>query len=573
MGFLDYAQALSLQKDHMKTKIRVDSQLQQPILEKDRAGFNVFLPIPLMSEEGITSFLGFVFPPDEGKLLAGRLFRACVSHLTAHTLPHADDVLVDIHEASYRDPVETFATTLVNDVYVNTYLAANYPDRLADLAYANTLAFAKIKSAEKIFNPATRIMAALLSKTNIGMTKGVLQPPEESTTNELTAKLAHLREEIGTYLTGHRTPIESILEETATDVIQSLESHGPILEAPSFPHTERIGPCTVLSKCNILPSKGNMRSVFSKSLETLGGAPLEDSGERCWKREADVEAVQAFDSWVHQRAREQKMLTRMEEHLAGTRLKSVSFPDEDYTQYLRTKILLRGGSRRLLDSLRIARDALDEDPRKEQGQLDLTEVIQKLASRSPRTDVFMENEYLSKSFAWSLLFDASASMKIRGEISRALAICVAEATNELLMDPNSWSFLAFSDRLYILKDPSEPYSRRVRARIGGLKFKGLTYMPDAMQVAGEILKQRFDEQRFLIVLSDGWPFGYPDIPVELSETIASLQKRGIIVVGVGLESEKMDEFFKTSCAIYNQRDLIKKFGNLYVSASVAARAA
>jgi Mg-chelatase subunit ChlD len=574
MGFLDYAQALSLQKDHLKTKIRVNSQLQQPILEKERAGFNVFLPIPLMSEEGTTSFLGYVFPQEKGKILAGRLFRACVSHLTAHTLPLADDALVDTHEKSHRDPVETFATTLVNDVYVNTYLSATHADRLADLAYANSLAFAKIKSAEKIFNPATRIMAALLSEINVGMTKGVLPPQEESATNELAAKLAQLREEIGTYLAGKRLlPIESILEETATDVIQSLESHGPILEAPSFPHTERIGPCTIFSKCNVLPSEGKMRSIFYKSLGTLGGAPPEDSAERCWKKETDVEAVQAFDSWIHQKAREQKMLTRMEEHLAGTRLKSVSFPDEDYTQYLRTRILLRGGSRRLLDSLRVARDALDEDPRKEQGQLDLTEVIQKLASRSPRTDVFMENEYLSKSFAWSLLFDASASMKIRGEISRALAICVAEATNELLMDPNSWSFLAFSDRLYILKDPSEPYSRRVRARIGGLKFKGLTYMPDAMQVAGEILKQRFDEQRFLIVLSDGWPFGYPDIPAELSEAIASLEKRGMIVVGVGLESERMDEFFKTSCAIYNQRDLIKKFGNLYVGASVAAREA
>jgi nitric oxide reductase activation protein len=138
------------------------------------------------------------------------------------------------------------------------------------------------------------------------------------------------------------------------------------------------------------------------------------------------------------------------------------------------------------------------------------------------------------------------------------------------MDPGSWAFFAFSDHFYILKDVSEAYSRRVRARIGGLKFDGLTYMPDAIQVAGKILSQRFDEQRFLLVFSDGWPYGYPDMPLALSEAISSLEKKGVIVIGVGLESERMSDFFKINCAVYSQKDLIKKFAKIYVSASRAA---
>jgi len=237
---------------------------------------------------------------------------------------------------------------------------------------------------------------------------------------------------------------------------------------------------------------------------------------------------------------------------------------------MRARVLLRGGSRRLLDSLRIATDALDEDPGQEYGQLDLTAVVQMIASGRPRTDVFKRDEYLSKSFAWGLLFDASASMKVKGELGRAMAICVAEATKELLMDPGSWTFFAFSDRFYVLKDASEAYSRRVRARIGGLEFGGLTYMPDAIQVAGEILSKRFDEQRFLIVLSDGWPYGYPNMPKALSETISSLRKRGVIVIGVGLGTERMENFFKINTAIYNQKDLIKKFAKVYTNASIAS---
>jgi nitric oxide reductase activation protein len=237
---------------------------------------------------------------------------------------------------------------------------------------------------------------------------------------------------------------------------------------------------------------------------------------------------------------------------------------------MRARVLLQWGSRRLLDSLRIAQDALDEDPGKEMGQLDMTAVIQVIASKSPATDVFLKDEYLSKSFAWSILFDVSSSMQVKGEKARALAICVAEATKELLMDQGSWTFFAFSDKFYVLKDSTEAYTRKVRARIGGLKFGGLTYMPDAIKLAGKILSQRFDEQRVLIVISDGWPYGYPDICNELTETIDHLLKKGVIVIGVGVETDRMGVFFKLNAEVHTQKDLIKRFSNIFVNASAAA---
>ena len=245
--------------------------------------------------------------------------------------------------------------------------------------------------------------------------------------------------------------------------------------------------------------------------------------------------------------------------------------DEDFARYLKARQLISGGSRRLIDSLRIAADALDEDPGKEIGQLDLSAVIQVVASRKPATDVFMQDEYLSKSFAWAILFDASASMGIRGEFGRELAICLGETAKELMMDNQSWSFFAFSDRFYVLKDSSEGYSRKTKSRIGGLKFEGLTYIPDAIKVAGSILAKRFEEQRFLVVISDGYPYGYPGIEKALKEVILSLQKKGVIVIGIGLETDKTKDFFKLSASpIYDQKDVIKKFGKIYMMASAAA---
>jgi len=569
MGFLEYAWSVSFQQDKTKTRIRVNPKLQQPTLTQRKSGFDIILPMPLVSEEGIVSFLGHKFSADSGRTQVGRLFRACVFHLTTHTLiPIIDENIVS--PVSKLTLVETFSKTLVNDIYVNAYISAKYPDKLVDLAFANSLAFAKMKPAERIFNPATRIMATLLSKINTGFEKGVLRPEEEDAVNSLSTKLSSLKEKVVMSLVGKEIKISEVFDETKNDIIQILESHGPILEAPSLQYTEQIGPCSVFSQCE-MPSEIEIEEIFRKSLETLGGTiPEKESMESYWRKETNAEALQAFDLWAHQKARERKILSRLEKYMEGSRFKSIGFPEEDYTQYQRARILLRGGSRRLLDSLRVAQDALDEDPRKEMGQLDMTEVVQKIASRSPRTDVFKQSEYLSKSFAWGILFDVSASMKVKGELSRALAICVAEATKELLMDSGSWTFFAFSDRFYILKDASEAYSHRVRARIGGLKFNGLTYMPDAIRVAGKVLSQRFDEQRFLIVFSDGWPYGYPNMSGALSESISSLEKRGVIVIGVGLESERMKNFFKLSSAVYNQKDLIKKFAKIYVQVSSAA---
>jgi nitric oxide reductase activation protein len=232
--------------------------------------------------------------------------------------------------------------------------------------------------------------------------------------------------------------------------------------------------------------------------------------------------------------------------------------------------MVRGTIRRLLNKLSIAKDALDEDAGKLYGEMDLPAVVQMMTSGTPRLDVFKRNEYLKSSYAWSLLFDASASMKVKGEYGRALAICVAEAAKELLKDPASWSFYAFSDQLYVLKDANEAYSRRVRARIGGLKFGGLTYMPDAIQVAGETLAKRFDDQKFLIVMSDGWPYGYKGIPMALSQTVMDLERKGVLVIGIGIETGRMENFFRRSATVYEQKDLVKKFANLYIRMSEAA---
>lgn len=569
MGLLEYAWTISFQKDDIKTRIQLDPEIQQPTLRYYESGYNICIPVPRIKEENVIAFLGNNFSVDAtDKAKVGRLFRACVYHLTTHTLmPYNDQTALLSQKTS---TLEAFSGSIVNDIYVNTYFSALYPDRLADFAFANALSFLRLRPCRRIFVSGTRIMSALVSKVNVGLIKGELTPEEQENVDQLYAKLDSLKKIIASSFKDPNAKFEEALRKAKDEVADTLEANGPILEAPSLPYTERIGPCTVFSTC-VKSSQFDFEDAFRASLETLGGViPNPESLDSCWRKEQDIEATQAFESELHQKARQQRILSKLEEYWQNTRFKFVGFPEEDYTQYLRSRVLLGGGSRRLLDTLRVAQDALDEDPGKEMGQLDLTAVIQMLSSRKPATDVFVKDEYLSKSFAWGILLDVSASMKVEGEFARALVICVAEATKELLQDSSSWGLYAFSDSFYILKAPSEAYTRRVRARMGGLKFGGLTYMPDAIQIAGKILSTRFDEQRFLIVASDGWPYGYQNIDRSLSETIAGLERKGINVIGIGVDTDRMKTFFKLNSTIHNQRDLIKKFAKVYTDASAKA---
>ena len=567
MGFIDYAWAISVQKDNTKVKILQDTALTQPILQTDSFGFTIKLPCVEVSEDKKFSFLGYTFDASNtGKIRIGRLFRASILHLTAHTLaPFSKEKIAPNPSDSI---VESFAKSLINDTYLNAYTQALYSDRLFDIAYANALAYQRIKSSERIFTNSTKLMTALLTKLNVGLIKNSPGVEEEKVVDQLFVDLTALKETFLASIGGSKVNLEELFDEKVEKVKRLLEPFGPFLEAPSLRHTESNGRCSVYTDLSV---NDDFDRLFVQSLKSLGGImPSVDNMDQCWRPEQDAESLQAFNSDYYQKLREEKILAKISPYVALTKFKSVSFPEEDYTQYLRARTLVQGASRRLLDILRSAFNYLDEDPRQEMGQLDLPAVIQSLASNKPATDVFVLDQYLKPNFAWSLIFDISNSMQVKGEYGRALAIAVAEAAKELMTDPTSWTFFAFNDKLYILKDSSESYSKRVRGRIGGLKFEGLTFLPDAVTIAGKMLAKRFEEQRCLIVVSDGGPYGYPDIPQALKECVDDLLTKGVIVLGIGVETERMHDFFHLHASVYTQKHLINNFGSVYAHASEKA---
>ena len=569
MGFLELAWSASFQKDNQKVKILQDANLEQPTIETDSFGFTIKLPTVKTTADGDFFFIGQKFPATQkGKTKIGRLFRACVLHTTTHTfLPLPKEKIVPSNSDGIT---EAFVKSLVKDMYVNAYLQAWYPDRLIDIAYANALAFQKIKPVERIFASSTKVMSAVLSKINLGQIKGTISSEQEQTVNAISQDLMALRETFLGSFAGEPLNLEDVLAQKAKTISGLLEPFGPFLETPSFRHMEQIGRCSIYTESNV-SGDSDFEGLFVQSLESLGGSvPAVDDLDMCWRPEQDSEVMLAFNSDQQQKERREKILSKINPLIGWTRFRGVSFPDEDYTQYLRAKGLVPGASRRLLDALREALNLLDEDPRQEMGQLDLSAVIQAMAAHKPATDVFSLDEYLKQSFAWSIVFDASSSMQVKGEYGRALCIAVAEAARELMTDPSSWTLFGFSDRLYVLKSSNESYSQVVRARIGGLKFEGLTYIPDAVQIAGKMLAKRFEEQRALIVISDGWPYGYNGMPIALQQTVEDLIKKNVLVIGIGVETKRMSNFFKLTTSVYTQKDIVQKFPRTFVEASQKA---
>lgn len=567
MGFIDYAWAISFQKDNTKVRILQDSTIDQPTFAPDDYGFTIKFPIVRFLPDKKISYLGLVFPENaQGKNRIGRLFRALILHLTTHTLTILPN---NIMFPDNNDmPGYAFIKTLIRDTFTNAYLQAWYPDRFVDIAYAATSFYQKIKPSERIFASSTRIMTALLTKLNIGAIKGKLSPDEDQAVNSIFQELNSLRDTFMSTFAGDQIDIPKLVDEKIKSINGILEPFGPFTEVPSFPFTENIGKSSIYSSSDV---NFDFEGTFISSLESLGGSvPAIDSMEALWRPEQEAEALLAFDSDKYAKERREKILAKITPNVTAlTRFKSISFPDEDYTQYLCARHLLQGASRRLIDAIRSALNLLDEDPRQEMGMLDLTAVIAAIASNKPATDVFNLDEYLKQSFAWSIIFDVSSSMKVHGEFGRALAISVAEAARELMTDPTSWSFYAFSDHFYILKDSSESYSKTIRSRIGGLHFDGLTYMPDAVQMAGKMLAKRFEEQRVLIVISDGWPYGYANMPIALKEGVDDMLRKGVIVLGIGVETDRMNNF-RLHTSVYTQKDLVNRFAKVYIDASEKA---
>jgi nitric oxide reductase activation protein len=200
----------------------------------------------------------------------------------------------------------------------------------------------------------------------------------------------------------------------------------------------------------------------------------------------------------------------------------------------------------------------------------MQEAIQVIASKSQRTDVFVRDELQSREDAWAILIDSSHSLEFfTGEV-RGIALCLSEVARDLFANQNAWGEFAFNDKFYIIKDFSENYTNRIRARVGGLEYGGMSYISDALLLASDALKRRTEEIKLLVVVSDFFPSGYVDAEERLTQCVKKIEKSGMGAIGIGVRSGAVKNYFRINCVVNNPYELMKKFVEAFFEFSSTA---
>jgi len=429
-----------------------------------------------------------------------------------------------------------------------------------------------MKPTYLVLNPALRFMSSLIAMYSMGKVKGSV-PTRMS--NEI-ANIVHALNEIQKVIQNELSKMPtseqngdlskkitdlSLLHRLATaDVIyETLKNYGEATEVPSLLYTENHGSNSIFYG-NDIPAESEINATVREALATLQ-VTTNGNGttQSLMDKSLENEVSQVFSAMESKDATEKKILAAYKALGNGSRFRSFEFPHEDFSEFLYGKALLSSPVRRVLDRLRLLKNLAGEDFRHDVGSLDMQEAIQVVASKSQRTDVFVRDELQSREDAWAILVDASHSLKsFTGEV-RGITLCLSEVARNLFPSQNAWSAFAFNDRFYIVKDFSESYSNRTRARIGGLEQGGMTYLTDALMLAAQALKKRTEESKLMVVVSDFFPSGYVGAEDALHACVKRIENSGTGVIGIGVKSRAVKSYFRINCVVNNPLELMKKF--------------
>jgi hypothetical protein len=560
-------------RKHHEVKVYLRDNVLYPVFERDEHGYILCFAKPKRMQSGKLSYLGWLFDSHNEVhiTMLWRLFKASIHHLNSHIVTSDFEAYANWSKDKDLD-LATFAVCIVEDAVVRAYLKSFFPSHILDNAFANAISYLALKPFHAISNDTLRVMAAILSNFSTGLSKGKLNEKTENEINESVLALKRIESTVHKGLLD-KAKIQNeenlqnfkdlIFDErvkTADFIYKILEKYGETSEVPSLPYTESHGRNLIFHR-NSIPAEEEIEPVLKKTLEVfdLQTVQQEDIHNELHGKSIQAEVSQVFSSWEAKEVSQMKIVEEYKALGKGTHFKSFGFPQEDYTEYVRRQNVLGSTVRRILEKLRLFKNIGGEDYRHEMGLLDLQEAIQVIASKSPRTDVFVRDELQTQDEQWAILIDASHSLSFfTGEV-QGIALCMAEVARKLMVNSNSWSMYAFNTGFYIIKDFSEPYSNHTRARIGGLKHTGMTYLPDGLTLAAEALRRKMAELKILVAVSDFFPSGYGEIEKALAESARKIEKSGIGVIGIGINSNAVKKYFRTHCVVENPYDLMKKF--------------
>ena len=585
MTFFDYAWAALLQisrKDREKVKLLVRDNLKFPTLSYDDVGFVLCLVKPHRITDGLMGYQDMILDynnPFHRKLM-WRLFKASTFHLSMHVA--VSDYKAYNDWAGNKDVnLATFSASLVEDAVVNAYLRAKWPNLTQDIAYANAVSYLRMRSWSHVSNKALLAMASALTQYCVGRVKN--RVPEDMK-NDVTT-IVSLAREIEDFAFQKFQESSEVSEEdvllaipkdsrelrlnNATRIFNVLARYHKTADVPFMLYAESHGKNSILFS-DVLPIEDEVNTLLQSTSTESGFNCQEDVNMEEKKRVLEGEIYQIFSTWEAKKNKEKRILQSYKPLLENTNFQSMEFPQEDYVDFLRHRALLGGQIRRAMEKLRLLKNITGEDFKHESGLLDLQEAIQIVASKSRRTDIFVREELQTSEQAWAVLVDASHSLNLAMTTVRGIALCLGEVAKNIIQDQRAWGMFAFNNKFYVIKDFSENYTISSHARIGGISYSGMTYLPDGILVMSNMLRRRSEQSKVLIVVSDFFPSGYGNIEQQLVENVKRAEKLGVGVIGIGVKSRAVKNYLRFNCVVDTPYDLMKKFTKIFIQYSAAA---
>ena len=273
------------------------------------------------------------------------------------------------------------------------------------------------------------------------------------------------------------------------------------------------------------------------------------------------------DLWIKEKRQTDKIIKNYETLTKNLYFDEVRINPENYGEFLR----MRGDSSSLIRNLRgqveTVPNVMDAPVTEDFGQMEIQKAIQRVASQNESVQVFEQDQINRLYENWVIIFDTSASMKLHFDDMKKFTYCLCETAEILQKRGGKWGMYCFNNNFLVVKDQDQKYDQKSKARLGGIKNQGLSFIPDAIKVGCRILMADTTcEKKYLILITDGKLLGYNRIDEKMQESITLAKRAGINIIGIGVPTGVAKSFTAT----INERSLrksVKKFIDAYTAIS------
>ena len=263
--------------------------------------------------------------------------------------------------------------------------------------------------------------------------------------------------------------------------------------------------------------------------------------------------------WLHESTFEHERLEHFKKFAKNSNFDKIEICDENFGEFMRINTEGASDLRRLRTGLSQISFFVDSPDFQQVGLIDMPSAIQRVSSEIEEIECFEQDIPRMESENWVVIFDNSASMALRFDEMKKFILCLGETAEKINQSGGKWGLYSFNNKFLIVKDHKEQYNQQVKARIGGLKTTGLSFITDAIDMGAKILtNDNKSAHKYLIIVSDGKPLGIGVTEKDVVRSLERAKKQRINLIGIGTPIS-LQKSFAFTVDYTNTRKSVRQF--------------